>query len=88
MAARDDDLQVRPGRISHGNKGARKTKSFVGQVMLAAKKAGHDVKVPFTPGRMDASQDQTDVDSFAPLEPAAAGPTTECVATPACSPTC
>ena len=42
-------------------------------VEAAAKKAGHDVKVPFTPGRMDASQDQTDVDSFAVLEPAADG---------------
>ena len=39
----------------------------------AAKKAGHDVKVPFTPGRMDASQEQTDVDSFAALEPTADG---------------
>ncbi len=39
----------------------------------AAKGAGHEVKVPFTPGRMDASQEQTDVDSFAPLEPTADG---------------
>ncbi len=39
----------------------------------AAGKAGHDVKVPFTPGRMDASQEQTDVHSFAVLEPAADG---------------
>ncbi len=39
----------------------------------AAKDAGHDVKVPFAPGRMDASQEQTDVASFAPLEPAADG---------------
>ncbi len=35
----------------------------------AAKKAGHDVTVPFAPGRTDASQEQTDVDSFAVLEP-------------------
>jgi catalase-peroxidase len=42
-------------------------------VEQAAKKAGHDVKVPFTPGRMDASQEQTDVESFAVLEPIADG---------------
>ncbi len=42
-------------------------------VEAAAKKAGNDVTVPFTPGRMDATQDQTDVESFAVLEPAADG---------------
>ena len=42
-------------------------------VEQAAKNAGHDVTVPFTPGRMDASQAQTDVDSFAVLEPVADG---------------
>jgi catalase-peroxidase len=39
----------------------------------AAKKAGHAVKVEFTPGRTDASQEETDVDSFAVLEPMADG---------------
>jgi catalase-peroxidase len=39
----------------------------------AAKDAGHDVQVPFSPGRTDASQEQTDVDTFAVLEPAADG---------------
>ena len=42
-------------------------------IEAAAKKAGHDVKVPFTPGRTDASQQQTDVESFAVLEPSADG---------------
>jgi catalase-peroxidase len=42
-------------------------------VEKAAKKAGHNVTVPFSPGRMDASQDQTDVKSFAVLEPQADG---------------
>ena len=38
-------------------------------IEAAAKKAGHDIEVPFTPGRTDASQEMTDVDSFAVLEP-------------------
>lgn len=42
-------------------------------VEQAAKDAGFDVEVPFTPGRADASQEQTDVESFAALEPAADG---------------
>ena len=42
-------------------------------IEAAAKKAGHEVKVPFTPGRTDASQEQTDVQSFAVLEPVADG---------------
>ena len=42
-------------------------------VEKAARDGGHDVAVPFTPGRMDASQEQTDVPSFAPLEPVADG---------------
>ena len=44
-----------------------------GAIEQAAQAAGHDVAVPFTPGRMDASQAQTDVDSFAVLEPPADG---------------
>ncbi len=42
-------------------------------VEQAAKSAGHDVQVPFTPGRTDTTQEQTDVESFAVLEPAADG---------------
>jgi catalase-peroxidase len=42
-------------------------------VEAAAKKAGHETKVPFSPGRMDTSQELTDVNSFAVLEPAADG---------------
>jgi catalase-peroxidase len=42
-------------------------------VEQAAKNGGHDVTVPFTPGRMDASQEQTDVEAFAYLEPEADG---------------
>ncbi|MBK1856062.1 catalase/peroxidase HPI [Verrucomicrobiaceae bacterium 5K15] len=42
-------------------------------IEMAAKAAGHDVEVPFTPGRTDASQEQTDVESFEALEPRADG---------------
>jgi len=41
MTTRDDDIHLRPGRIRHGNQGAKRPKSFVGEVMRAAKKAGH-----------------------------------------------
>jgi type IV secretory pathway VirD2 relaxase len=41
VTTRDDDFNPRPGRIHHGNQGAKRPKSFVGEVMRAAKKAGH-----------------------------------------------
>jgi catalase-peroxidase len=64
---------------SNGNKG--KKVSLADLIVLggcaaveeAAKKAGHDVKIPFSPGRTDASQEQTDVHSFTVMEPVADG---------------
>jgi catalase-peroxidase len=64
---------------SNGNKG--KKVSLADLIILggcaaveeAAKKGGHEVKIPFSPGRTDASQEQTDVHSFAVMEPAADG---------------
>ena len=41
MTSRDDDFNLRPGRIRHGNRGAKRPKTFVGEVIRAAKKAGH-----------------------------------------------
>jgi type IV secretory pathway VirD2 relaxase len=41
VTTRDDDLRVRPGRIQHGNRGGKRPQTFVGEVMRAARKAGH-----------------------------------------------
>jgi catalase-peroxidase len=68
------------GAQSNGKSGGKKV-SLADLIVLggcaaveaAAKKAGYDVKVPFSPGRTDASKEQTDVHSFAVLEPAADG---------------
>jgi len=66
--------------FNHAQSGGKKV-SFADLIVLAgsvgiekaAKNAGHDIKVPFTPGRADASQEQTDVEAFDLLEPAADG---------------
>ncbi len=64
------------GTLSNGKKVSLADVIILGgcaAVEQAAKKAGYNVKVPFSPGRTDASQDQTDANSFAPLEPTADG---------------
>ncbi|HSO37484.1 MAG TPA: peroxidase family protein, partial [Labilithrix sp.] len=74
-------LEVIQNEFNKAQAGAKKKVSLADLIVLggsaaveqAAKSAGHDVKVPFTPGRTDASQEQTDVKSFAVLEPTADG---------------
>ena len=70
------------GSPSGGKKGKKAKKVSLADLIVlggcaavekAAKAGGHDVKVPFTPGRTDASQEQTDVESFSYLEPVADG---------------
>ncbi|MGA9356084.1 MAG: catalase/peroxidase HPI [Terriglobales bacterium] len=64
---------------SNGNKGKKVSLSDLivlggdAAIEEAAKKAGHEVKIPFSPGRTDAAQEQTDVHSFAVMEPVADG---------------
>ena len=69
MTSRGADLHIRPGRVRHGNQGAKRPKSFVGEVMRAAKKAGH-IGESFGRGsadaRMfDATSDAADERAFA-----------------------
>jgi len=71
------DIQSHFNRVASGGKKVSLADLIVlagcAGVEDAAKRAGHDVTVPFRPGRMDASPEQTDVASFAVLEPAADG---------------
>jgi catalase-peroxidase len=73
-------LEGLQGAFNNGQSGGKKVSladmivlGGCAAVELAAKNAGHNVTVPFTPGRMDASQEQTDAISFAVLEPVADG---------------
>jgi catalase-peroxidase len=74
-------LQAIQQEFNSTQTGSRKQVSLADLIVLggcaaverAAKNGGHDVQVPFTPGRTDASQEQTDVEAFAVLEPLADG---------------
>lgn len=74
-------LQVLEGIQSEFNKGSATKVSFADIIVLggnaaiedAAKKSGYDVKVPFSPGRVDATQEQTDLTTFTAMEPKADG---------------
>jgi catalase-peroxidase len=72
-----EDIQSKFNKAQSGGKKVSMADMIVlggcAGIEQAAKNAGHDVKVPFTPGRMDASQEQTDVDSFSVMEPSADG---------------
>ncbi len=77
-----NDAQAAPStRDARSGQGGKKKVSLADVIVLggcaavekAAKDGGHNVQVPFTPGRTDASQEQTDVESFAVLEPDADG---------------
>jgi catalase-peroxidase len=72
-----DDIQSKFNKSQSGSKKISMADLIVlagcAGVELAAKNAGHSLTVPFTPGRMDALEEQTDIDSFAVLEPIADG---------------